>query len=111
MFRRIILKNNSYENLWVVCKVKTESAGPSNVYTCQSDISFEIKGETSFALTLKKKDMEGTFDDVSLELKFICKATREPYLPRQILSLVPEEKNETTEESEDRDYEETNWGA
>ena len=103
LLRKIVIKNMTYDSLLLVARLKSPNPEP-NFMPTNFEISFEIKGGGSYAITLQKKRVDEPFGEYSLELATLGQATREGYWPRQIISEVGENEHEDEEEgSEDSD--------
>jgi hypothetical protein len=88
-FKRILIKNLSSENILMVATIKSPVLEP-NFAPVNLETSFEVKGESTFALTLKKHRADEPFGEFTLELKMLGAATKEGYWPRQLISEVPQ---------------------
>jgi hypothetical protein len=89
LLRKIVIKNLTYDSLLLVARLKSTNPDP-NFTPNNFELSFDIKGASSFVLTLQKKRVEEVFEEYSLELITLGQATREGYWPRQIISEVGE---------------------
>jgi hypothetical protein len=90
----------------VVAKIRSPGPTP-NFEPANVELSFEIKAESMFVLTLKKLQPEEPIGEYTLELKALGHATREGYWPRQIITEVPEERNEDDRDNSDNEQEES----
>lgn len=98
LFRKIVIKNLSSDNLLMVASIKSTIPEP-NFEPANVELSFEVKSESNFVITLKKHNVEENFEDFKLELKMLGAATKEGYWPRQLITEVPQQKNQ----EEDKD--------
>jgi hypothetical protein len=89
--------------------IKINTATPPNFKLCKSEISFEIRGDSIFPITLKKIRLDEPFGDISLEIKILSKATREGYWPKQIITAVEDEKLIEDQEGSDGERETNTW--
>lgn len=87
MLRKIVIKNLTYDNILLVARLKTASPEP-NFTPANFEVSFEVKGGSSYNLTIQKRRVEEPFGEYTLELTTLGHATREGYWPRQIISEV-----------------------
>lgn len=104
LFRKIVLRNLSYDNLVVVAELRSASPQP-NYTPCNLEMSFDVKGESTYTLTVAKIDAEEEFGECQLEVKSVTRAAREGYWPRQIITVV--EEREEDRENSDNEMEES----
>lgn len=88
----------------MVATLKANSPEP-NFSPANLETSFEVKGESFFAITLKKHRIEDNFDDFTMELKMLGAATKEGYWPRQLITEVPQLQGEEEQENSDNEQE------
>ena len=88
LFKKIVVKNLSGDNLLLVATLKSATPEP-NFSPSNFETSFEVKGESSYVLTLKKHRVDEPFGEFSLELKMVGMATKEGYWPKQLITEVP----------------------
>lgn len=92
LLRKIVIKNLTYDNLLLVARLKSANPEP-NFNPTNFEVSFEVKGGSSYVITLQKKRVDEPFGEYSLELITLGQATREGYWPRQIISEVGENEH------------------
>lgn len=57
----------------------------------ESAVSFDIRSDSSYAISLYRKDVKKDFGELKYLVNILGKATREGYWPRQIITPVIEE--------------------
>jgi len=62
----------------------------------ESAVSFDIRADTTYTISLCKKDIKKDFGELKYEVNILGKATREGYWPRQIITAVIEEDKAPT---------------
>jgi hypothetical protein len=65
LLRKIVIKNLTYDSLLLVARLKTAIPEP-NFTPSNFEVSFEVKGGSTFTLTLQKKRVEDPFGEYSL---------------------------------------------
>lgn len=107
LLRKITITNNSTNNMLVVLKV---GSAECNLNVPNSPMSLEIKAESNTSFTLIKKNIEGEFGNLEIELKALGIATRPGYWPRQIITEVEQKvEDDNNKASSDEEDETDNW--
>ena len=75
LFRKITVRNLTYESVLVVARIKCASPEP-NFEPVNTEMSFEIRGESYHVITLKKHRVDEPFGEFELELVPLGRATR-----------------------------------
>lgn len=105
----MLIKNKTRDNLLVV--LTPPDTPDVNVFLSKSEVSFEIKGDSFFPLTLQKKDIEKSLGQLTLEFRVIGKATRAGLYPKQIITPIAEDRKqeEDNEETEIPEFRSKQW--
>lgn len=74
LFRKCTIKNLSNENLLLTFRVTEE--GDKNTVIPESAVSFDIRADSSYAISLCKRDVNKDFGELKYHVKILGKATR-----------------------------------
>jgi len=84
LLRKIVIKNRTYESSIVVAKISTPSP-VANFTPNNFELSFELKGNGFYCITLAKNNIDEPFGEYALQLKILGPVTQGLW-PRHILT-------------------------